>query len=326
MKKIFVPFTAMAAGLLLLQGSSFAQQPDNPKMESDKKGDYNEIIIKPKGGLDGKYTLEIKDGQLFVNGKRVEEFNDGKVIILKNKGGDDDDLITFAPGSPFRGGTNFQKDKFMSFSSPSQAYLGVSSERTKDPGATIREVSEGSAAQKIGLMKADVIIGINDKKIDDPDDLQEAIRSHRPEDSVVVTFLRAGKEQKLTAVLGRTKDWSVRQFHIKGTPSMDNFNYNYRYNFISDGPKIGLKAQDTEDGKGAKVLDVDSQSPADKAGIKEGDIITQFDGKEVSGADGLADLAQESKTKSLIKVKLNRNGKIQDVEIKIPKKLKTADL
>jgi len=94
-------------------------------------------------------------------------------------------------------------------------------------------------------------------------------------------------------------------------------------------PRIGIKAQDTENDKGVKVLEVDSDSPADKAGIKEDDLITSFDGIEVSSADQLAKLsrdAKDAKDKSSMKIQLKRGGKSQTIEIKIPKKLKTANL
>ena len=91
-------------------------------------------------------------------------------------------------------------------------------------------------------------------------------------------------------------------------------------------PRLGIKAQDTEDGKGVKVIDVANESLADKAGIKEGDIITEFDGKAINSADELVEVAQESREKSSVKLQIVRDGKSQSVEIKTPKKLKTANL
>ena len=45
-------------------------------------------------------------------------------------------------------------------------------------------------------------------------------------------------------------------------------------------PKIGIKAQDAEDGKGVNILEVEDSSAAFKAGLKKGDIILQFDGRQ----------------------------------------------
>jgi serine protease Do len=75
-----------------------------------------------------------------------------------------------------------------------------------------------------------------------------------------------------------------------------------------------------------KVLDVDEESAAGKAGIKEDDIITEFDGKTVNSADELAVAARDSREKAAVTVKLKRDGKVQSVEIKTPRKLRTANL
>jgi serine protease Do len=113
-------------------------------------------------------------------------------------------------------------------------------------------------------------------------------------------------------------------------PDMQNFNYDYApraYNFAYGAkPRLGIKAQDMEEGKGVKVLEVGDESAAEKAGIKEGDIITRFDGKDVNSATDLAELARTSKDKPSIKVSIIRDGKTQEIDIRIPKKLRTADL
>ena len=90
--------------------------------------------------------------------------------------------------------------------------------------------------------------------------------------------------------------------------------------------RIGIKAQDTEDGKGVAVLAITPGSAAEKAGLKEGDVITRFDGRPVSNTDELTNAAEESKEKPVVTAELLRNGKVQMVEIKTPKKLKTANL
>ena len=87
-----------------------------------------------------------------------------------------------------------------------------------------------------------------------------------------------------------------------------------------------MTVQDADDGKGVKVLNVDEESNAEKAGIKEDDIITEVDGKAVNGADEIAKVIRESKTKVSVTVKFQRDGKTQSVDVKMPRKLKTADL
>jgi serine protease Do len=84
--------------------------------------------------------------------------------------------------------------------------------------------------------------------------------------------------------------------------------------------------QDTDDGKGVKVIDVDDEGNAKKAGIKEDDLITEIDGKAVNSADEVARIVRDSREKNSMMFKINRGGKTQNIEVKIPRKLKTADL
>jgi serine protease Do len=74
------------------------------------------------------------------------------------------------------------------------------------------------------------------------------------------------------------------------------------------------------------VIEVDDESNAAKAGLKENDIITSFNDKAVNSADEVAKLVKESKDKPTINLKITRNGKAQNIEVKMPRKLKTADL
>ena len=70
-------------------------------------------------------------------------------------------------------------------------------------------------------------------------------------------------------------------------------------------PRLGLSVQDTDDGKGVKVIDVDEESNAAKAGVKENDIITHVNDKEVNSADEVAKLVRENKDKPNYDLKLN---------------------
>src|SRR5882724_3334527 len=94
--------------------------------------------------------------------------------------------------------------------------------------------------------------------------------------------------------------------------------YGEGWSWSGGGPKLGLSVQDTEDGKGVKVIDVDDESNSVKAGIKEDDIITEVDGKAVNGADEMAKIVKESKDKTSIMLKLQRAGKSQNIEVKMP--------
>jgi len=338
MKKYLLKLSGLAAIALLLNSSVFAQD-EKPEVTQDlvlkeKIKGSDEIVIRRKGDKDVKVTVEIKGNEIYVNGKPVTEFEDSDIVVRKMQmpffDGDAVSVIG-APRSPFRGGWSYNDDGggfITTDGNAKTAFLGVNWDDV-DNGAKITEVTKESAAEKAGLKKGDIITKIGDTKIGEGE-LADVIHKYKPEDKVAITYLRDGKEQKATATLGKNKEMKFKSFNLTTMPRMDrNFNFNgdnvYSYSY-GGRPRLGIKAQDLEEGKGAKVLDVDDESPAEKAGIKEGDIINEFDGKPVENADGLSKLARENREKYTYKIKLTRDGKSQEVEVKIPRKLKTADL
>jgi serine protease Do len=322
MKNYLLRVSGIAALAVLLSMSVTAQETKDKDKEKDKNkmSKTDEIIIVKKGDKDAKITIEVKDGEVTVNGQPLDQYKGDDITV--RRGRNLNGTRVFTP-SPFSGQTwSYSDDAFSE-----HAYLGVTTDRD-DKGARITSVTDKSAAEKAGLKEGDVIIRVDDTKIEDHDDLSKAIRKHKPEDKVTVTYLRDGKEQKATATLGKTGgSYSLNYSGPQMEMLNDNFNGTFGQGFSYNArPRLGLKAQDTEDGKGVKVLSVDEGSAADKAGIQKDDVITEFNGKEVNSADELANAARSAKDKNAMSVKLNRAGKSQTIDIKIPKKLKTANL
>jgi serine protease Do len=76
--------------------------------------------------------------------------------------------------------------------------------------------------------------------------------------------------------------------------------------------KLGLK-----DEKGALVADVVTGGPADRAGIKRGDVIVGFDGKEITGSNELPYIVASTPVGKLVKVDVIRKGMRRSFEVKI---------
>lgn len=362
--------TGLAALVLLFQSSGFAQTaPDKISKDTavNHLRGYDEIIIKRKSDKDAKVTIEIKNGEVLIDGKPAADYQDDDISVRKRKikvmdgrtfsfAGPDGDLVAppmppepgepgerdadrevriYGAPSPFRngGGWNYSGK----IRAGNQAFLGVSSEKTPEgDGALIKDVSDSSAAEKAGLKKGDIIVKVDEISVDNPEELYEAVRKYKPQDKVTITFYRDKKKQQVTAVLGKahktgkTFDYNMpdmQGFEFKKMmPPMDNFPGLEGFKDFKGRARLGIHAQDTEEGKGVKVLEVDDESAAARAGVKEGDVITRFDGKEVNSASTLAEAAQASKAKPSVHINLLRAGKPLDLEIKTPRKLRTADL
>lgn len=337
MKKLFIGFLPW---LFTAFGYKAIAQEDT----KDKKKETQEIIIRKKGDKDANITVQINGDNVLINGKPLSEFKDGEITINNRKMS-----IHDGDGFMFNGDWADLEDGGMGWSkgmNDNKAFLGVSTEKS-DGGAKITEITKESAAEKAGLEKGDIITKVNDIKVDGPQSLYDAITSMKPKDEVKVYYKRGSKEKSVKATLQEKKgprtfsvttpDGSYKTLTIPQIKSWDNMDpvvpelpeglndFNYSYSFPRQ-QKLGLKIQDTEEGTGVKVLDVDENSAAAKAGMKEDDIITEIGGKKIINTDEARTELKANKDKSSYSIKARRDGKEMTFELKIPKKLKTANL
>jgi serine protease Do len=324
--------------------------------EKKEKKETQEIIIRKKGDKDTKITVEIKGDKVTINGKPLNEFKDGDITINKReiKIWDGHNSLAFSPDNMDIVVQGFPTEGF--FSGKKSAFLGVTTSAVNDDnddkkseGAAITNVTKESAAEKAGLKEGDIITKINDKKVEGPETLADVVTSFKPKDEVTVYYKREGKEKSAKAVLGENnssttmayslsgRNGQTRSFTsprgIQGFPKWDNGGIaqldDMKVNGFGMFPrqqKLGLKIQDTEEGDGVKVLDIDKESPAEKAGLKKDDVVTEIGGKKVTNTDDAREQLMENAEKLTYTIKAKRNGSEMSFDIKIPKKLKTANL
>lgn len=341
MKRNYFKLSMIVIGILLMVPVA-VQAQENKDKEKDKseKRDVEQIIITRKGDKKEKVVVEINGDKVTVNGKPAEDLKEGDISVNRHKFKEGAGHL-MAYTSP-EGDWNFNwndGDGMFYNENENTAMLGVVTEKVDEgEGVQITDITDGSGAEKAGLKEEDVITKVDEKKIEDPDDLTKLIRSHKPGDKVTITYLRDKKEQKVTAELGKWKgsgfnalakipnmDWDVISPKVQKVPKMKIAPGQY-YSFLDNRPRLGLSVQDTEDGKGVKVIDVDDEGCGQKAGVKEGDVIVAVNDKEVNSAEEVAKTVRENREKPSIMLKIKRDGKTQNIEVRIPRKLKTADL
>lgn len=218
-----------------------------------------------------------------------------------------------------------------------KAFLGVSTE-TSSEGALVVEVSPESPAAKAGLAEDDIITQVNKDPIKKQSDLYAAIGKYKEGDKVTIEYLRDGKKNKKEIVLAKNK-MEARTEVYEFVP--DNFNQNFNKNirkgyalpnlpnldeiFVNTKkPKLGISIEDLEEGNGVKITAVNEASPASKAGLKIGDIITSIDKHEVKEVNDIK--WQYFDAGQTLKLSIMRNKEVKTIEVKIPKKINSADL
>jgi len=192
-----------------------------------------------------------------------------------------------------------------------------------EQGAKVTDVTEGSAAEKAGLKEDDIITKIGEDKIAGPDDVYKAVGKHKPDEKVVITYLRDGKQATANVALGKSDQMRVYSWNAPGA----DFNRDFSFAWNSNKPRLGISAQDIEEGNGVKIIDIDDEdAPAAKAGLKEDDVITQVNGKAITSTDDLKQSIKDLKKGDTVKITYKRNNQTQTVDVKLPKDLKTVDL
>ncbi len=69
--------------------------------------------------------------------------------------------------------------------------------------------------------------------------------------------------------------------------------------------------------EGVVILDVVTNSPADRAGLKSGDVISQVGEKAIAGADDIQKAVAKTEVNSDLTLQVQRSGKTQDISVKV---------
>jgi serine protease Do len=84
--------------------------------------------------------------------------------------------------------------------------------------------------------------------------------------------------------------------------------------FAQQAGWLGISIEDQKD-KGPVVRSVEPNSPASKAGLKEGDVITQYNKENVVGVQQLMRLIRETPVGRSVEMKVMRDGRDQTLQV-----------
>ena len=149
--------------------------------------------------------------------------------------------------------------------------LGVESKS----GAMITAIEPGSAAEEAGLRVEDIIIRVNDERISNARDLQNAIGLKGSGERVTIEFIRQSTRLETNAVLGQQK--IARQIGSDIHPGL-----------------VGAQFSSSANKAGVEVTDVESGSPADQRGLEKGDLIVAVNRMRVENIQQLESIAQNN--------------------------------
>lgn len=169
-------------------------------------------------------------------------------------------------------------------------------------GALIGKVLPDSPAAKAGLKENDIVIDINGQRVEGTAQFRRMIREIPGGRTIQLGVWRDGKQQTVAATLGKSEE--RHRAMVKAMPQTFNFRIpempeipdvrNFEWNggmLLAGKPRLGIDAEDLSgqlgtyfgapDGEGILVRSVNADSPAEKGGVKAGDVITTFNGERI---------------------------------------------
>ena len=174
-------------------------------------------------------------------------------------------------------------------------------------GVLVEAVLPGSPAEMAGLRDGDIVTVFDGNAVTTENELRRALRETPIGKSVAVEFLRDGEPMSVTLVTIPPDAYNARAF----APAAGN-----GYWGVSSLRRVSVPGMNLH---GVRLGSVSANRPADIAGLKEGDIVIEFDSRPVRTADGLGSYIDNAAPGSVVNVTVMRDGQRLVIPVKMGK-------
>lgn len=145
-------------------------------------------------------------------------------------------------------------------------------------GALVADVEANAPADEAGIQKGDIIVAFDGKEIDEMSELPLVVAQTQVGKKVDVTILRNGKELTKKVTIGELKEEETYAF--LGEESRSDIGIE-----VSELTRELARRYGISETEGVLVTYVENDSPAEQAGIREGDIIIEVNREPVKNLD-----------------------------------------
>jgi serine protease Do len=247
--------------------------------------------------------------------------------------------LLFAPASmPIRAQQPPNPPPFRESQMPETGWLGVSIEEVSQQkaqelklpgvyGVLVMGVGADGPAAKAGLKNGDVMTDYDGQRVEGVIEFRRLVRETPPGRTAKVTVWRDARSQTISVEVGKNPAPNqenpfqsiMRRF---GNPGADTFPFGAT---LPATPMLGITGEDLSgqlgkyfgapDGEGILITNVESNSPAAKAGLEAGDVITKVDGNHVRTLAELRDQLRGKRGATSVTLGLLRKGNEISVNI-----------
>jgi serine protease Do len=197
-------------------------------------------------------------------------------------------------------------------------------------GVLVEGVVSDSPADEAGLRENDIIIKLGDAVLTGPAELRVQLAKFKEGSKADLTYMRGGKERTVSVTFDEKRDSSIRIFgHEFENGDDDNNGKSFTWGPLKTkkhGKKVafaGIITQELSEGltgyfkvkRGALVSEVVKDSPAEKAGIKAGDVITKIGDEEVEDEGDVRSAIHDHKPGDVVDFTIVREGQEQKIAV-----------
>ncbi|HXD87012.1 MAG TPA: PDZ domain-containing protein [Urbifossiella sp.] len=175
-------------------------------------------------------------------------------------------------------------------------YVGLSTEDQKG-NLKVTAAPDDGPAGKAGVKEGDIIVKMDAKKIAKYDEFHHYLATKKPGEQLKIGVKRGGKELTIDVKLAPREEPPAKKKNDPKTPP----------------PILGVQIESEDDGIGIEAITPDG--PADKAGLKKGNLITAVNGKKVTDQETLRTVLGSFKPGDKVKVTVGRGKKSRQVEL-----------
>lgn len=195
----------------------------------------------------------------------------------------------------------------------------------KPRGIVVQGVVDGGAAQKADIKEGDVILKIDGKEVNEPNELQSYIASKSAGAKVDLTLFRDGKEVDKSVTLKARDAKSEAEPTVNAENESDQKEDNSTASTTFDA--LGLSVQnltprektDYKVDSGVKISEVKPLSSAEEQNLREGFVIVEANRQKIKNISDLKKIINEKKGSAVLLKVQDPQGASRLVGIEVPK-------